>query len=118
MKNGRSLMIPDGRGVPPWVKKRIRASSGVVCPVCGGGTIVIDSRPRNGGMQRRRACDSRACGHRFTTREVIGLAADIGDDAVGEAAALLRDTAALLGDMADRLEARRRHDRGEEEDAG
>lgn len=41
------------------------------CPECGGKTIVMESRKRNGGSikQRRRKCIK--CGMRFTTRETI-----------------------------------------------
>ncbi len=40
------------------------------CPVCRGGTKVLDSRDgRDGEIRRRRSCA--ACGHRFTTRERI-----------------------------------------------
>ena len=40
------------------------------CPVCGKNqTKVVDSRPINGSVRRRRKC--LICGHRFTTFEVI-----------------------------------------------
>ena len=40
------------------------------CPVCGGGTKVLDSRDaRDAEIRRRRSCND--CGHRFTTRERI-----------------------------------------------
>ena len=40
------------------------------CPVCEGGTKVLDSRDGRGeAIRRRRVCNE--CGHRFTTRERI-----------------------------------------------
>ena len=40
------------------------------CPVCEGGTKVLDSRDGRGEeIRRRRVCNE--CGHRFTTRERI-----------------------------------------------
>lgn len=40
------------------------------CPVCEGGTKVLDSRDGKGEeIRRRRVCND--CGHRFTTRERI-----------------------------------------------
>jgi transcriptional repressor NrdR len=40
------------------------------CPVCEGGTKVLDSRDGKGEeIRRRRVCNE--CGHRFTTRERI-----------------------------------------------
>ena len=38
----------------------------MICVRCGGPTEVIDSRPHESGIRRRRSC---ACGHRFTTWE-------------------------------------------------
>ena len=37
------------------------------CPECGGVSEVLDSRPRNGSVWRRRGC--RQCGARWTTME-------------------------------------------------
>lgn len=34
---------------------------------CGGTTRVIDTRPHDGGIRRRRQCE--ACGARFSTQE-------------------------------------------------
>lgn len=43
--------------------------TGVLCPACGSAkTDVKDSRPQPGGWRRRRRC---ACGHRFTTMELV-----------------------------------------------
>lgn len=42
------------------------------CPICGGKTDVIDSRPMAGGIRRRRRC--RACKSRFTTHERLAPA--------------------------------------------
>lgn len=40
------------------------------CPVCRGGTKVLDSRDgRDGAIRRRRCCTM--CGHRFTTKERV-----------------------------------------------
>lgn len=39
------------------------------CPECNADTKVIDSRPIEGGVRRRRAC--KACGCRFSTEEVL-----------------------------------------------
>lgn len=39
------------------------------CPLCGGATRVIDSRPMDGGIRRRRECER--CGRRFTTHERV-----------------------------------------------
>lgn len=38
------------------------------CPVCGGETIVADSRSFGEFVRRRRRC--RECGHRFSTIEI------------------------------------------------
>ena len=38
------------------------------CPICGGETKVIDSRPFYGAIKRRREC--LCCSHRFTTEEL------------------------------------------------
>jgi transcriptional regulator NrdR family protein len=45
----------------------------LTCPVCHGGTRVIDSRgsTRAQYIRRRRACN--ICGHRFTTIETAAL---------------------------------------------
>ena len=44
---------------------------GILCPACGSGrSSVIDSRPSDGYIRRRRECDD--CSHRFTTRERTG----------------------------------------------
>lgn len=40
----------------------------MTCPVCGGDTMVFNSRPRPETVFRRRECLT--CGHRFTTYEV------------------------------------------------
>lgn len=40
----------------------------MTCPVCGGDTMVFNSRPRPETVYRRRECLT--CGHRFTTFEV------------------------------------------------
>lgn len=42
----------------------------MMCPVCGGKTAVIDSRPGEDEIVRRRECRSSDCGHRFSTIEV------------------------------------------------
>lgn len=39
------------------------------CPECNADTKVIDSRPIEGGVRRRRCC--KACGCRFSTEEVL-----------------------------------------------
>lgn len=48
----------------------------MVCPRCGGATVVLDSRPVQGGaaLYRRRRCDE--CGHRFSTAEAADERAD------------------------------------------
>lgn len=45
-------------------------TEGLICACCGavGCSEVRDSRPQQGGWRRRRVC---ACGHRFSTMEVI-----------------------------------------------
>lgn len=40
----------------------------MTCPVCGGQLIVIDSRPSEDSIYRRRKCVE--CGHRFSTIEI------------------------------------------------
>lgn len=39
----------------------------IPCPVCEGTSRVLDSRPNENGIRRRRKCE--ACGHRWTTNE-------------------------------------------------
>lgn len=42
------------------------------CPACHApDSRVLDSRPRDYGVRRRRQCS--ACGHRFTTRETLAI---------------------------------------------
>jgi len=45
-------------------------AEGLGCSACGeaGLSEVLDSRPQEGGWRRRRRC---ACGHRFSTMEVV-----------------------------------------------
>lgn len=44
--------------------------TGIVCPACGDGeSDVRDSRATGAYIRRRRYC--RACGHRFSTREIV-----------------------------------------------
>lgn len=52
------------------LKRRTMSAKGPTCPVCNGRlSDVIDTRPVSDGMvRRRRAC---ACGHRFTTYEIV-----------------------------------------------
>lgn len=40
----------------------------MTCPVCGGITEIIDSRPKQDYTRRRRKCT--ACSYRFTTVEI------------------------------------------------
>ena len=39
----------------------------MTCPVCGSKTFVINSRPKNDTVYRRRECED--CGYRFNTYE-------------------------------------------------
>lgn len=43
--------------------------SGLVCPRCRADTYVVDTRPGDKTVRRRRKCV--ACDHRFTTYECI-----------------------------------------------
>ena len=43
-------------------------NNGITCPECGERTEVTDSRPKPGGIYRRRKCPQ---DHRFTTIEII-----------------------------------------------
>ena len=40
----------------------------MTCPVCGGATKVVDSRPEVDNVHRRRKC--KECGYRFSTVEI------------------------------------------------
>lgn len=40
----------------------------MICPECKSRTRIIDSRPTNKDVRRRRKC--RECGHRFSTIEI------------------------------------------------
>ena len=40
----------------------------MTCPVCGGATKVVDSRPEVDTVHRRRKC--KECGYRFSTVEI------------------------------------------------
>ena len=40
----------------------------MTCPVCGGATKVIDSRPEVDNVHRRREC--KECGYKFSTVEI------------------------------------------------
>jgi len=50
----------------------------MICPVCWGtsGSAVIDSRPYQQTIRRRRQCLVASCQHRFTTYEVRAVSAD------------------------------------------
>lgn len=69
------------------------------CPSCGAfdGSDVMDSRPNDGSIRRRRAC--KACGHRFTTWEVL-----VNPAAIQRSAAELRATARKLEEFAAELD--------------
>ena len=43
----------------------------MMCPKCNSKSKVINSRPSNYGIYRRRQCLE--CGHRFSTQEVLSL---------------------------------------------
>lgn len=55
-----------GHGTQP-ARAHMGGSRSFLCPQCQGHTQVIDSRPKRGGITRRRACTK--CGHRLTTFE-------------------------------------------------
>lgn len=63
-------------GMPQWAvrQRKPRAAidpdtpHGMPCPFCAGDSGVIDSRPRNQTVWRRRVCTT--CKRRFTTFEV------------------------------------------------
>lgn len=40
----------------------------MTCPICGGKTLVVDSRPDIDNIRRVRKCQE--CGHRFPTVEI------------------------------------------------
>jgi len=40
-----------------------------LCPECGAGSRVIETRPASMGTRRRRVCVE--CGHRWSTRETV-----------------------------------------------
>jgi len=61
---------PRPTGRPPLLS-RVRPDLGLSADVfecCGAKTIVIDSRPGEGTIRRRRKCPT--CGDRFTTLEL------------------------------------------------
>ena len=45
-----------------------------ICPLCGGKTDIIDSRPTDMGVRRRRQCF--VCSKRFTTYEKMTIVND------------------------------------------
>lgn len=49
--------------------------SSFLCPACGGGSSVKDSRPSGGGIRRRRVC--LACSHRWSTWETVMASFDL-----------------------------------------
>lgn len=50
------------------------------CPKCNNKSCVIDNRARDDmeGIRRRRVCRNKACGHRFTTIELLAEDTDPG----------------------------------------
>lgn len=60
----------------------------IVCPKCGGPTIVSDSRASGEQcIRRRRACVEAVCRHRFSTYEIVvesGLDVSLALNVVGE----------------------------------
>ena len=48
---------------------RQKGAGGFKCPKCDQQALVVDSRPSDDGVRRRRHCGR--CGHRFTTYERV-----------------------------------------------
>lgn len=46
-------------------------TTGFRCPTCGGNTAVTETRRQNGGLRRRRLCQTPTCDTKFTTTEVV-----------------------------------------------
>ena len=83
------------RPLPPWTQKRSVPSGGSMrCPRCGAGTVVVDSRPRDKGVARRRCCPQ--CNLRIRTFEKAGDSEDLH--------AMLRQAAVQLRKMADEID--------------
>jgi len=43
----------------------------IACPICGGATLVRETRVTGGGLRRRRRCTDMACAGRVTTVEIV-----------------------------------------------
>lgn len=88
--------MPAWADRPPSQRYDPDTSHGVPCPGCGGDSRVIDSRPRDKSIRRRRVCI--LCKTRFTTYEIAT------DDDPAEGLKLLRKQADELRSLADRIE--------------
>jgi transcriptional regulator NrdR family protein len=91
------------RGIPERMKRPADYVHGIQCPRCSGGTAVIDSRPFDNTIRRRRVCFQ--CERRFTTYEfVTGVnPTSIGKD-LQSIRDLLRQQAIEVRKFAERLE--------------
>lgn len=79
------------------------------CPGCKqnvdfGGAVVVDSRPSDARIRRRRKC---VCGHRFTTYETIG-----GDAPTDQVLRSLDRLARIVSALAEEIERLRREASG------
>lgn len=71
------------------------SESGIVCPECGGPTLVIKSQKRRGHVFRRRRC--RSCGSKVASVErQLGCNADV-RAMKGQAAELIKSMIRELG---------------------
>ncbi len=61
---------------PSYSANATAGSASLPCPQCAGPTNVVDSRPREGAIRRRRVC--RKCDLRFSTFEQYAENAGLG----------------------------------------
>jgi hypothetical protein len=85
----RRAEAPQASAIPT----EVGGSRSFLCPLCGGGTGVSDSRPFANGIRRRRYCVQ--CGERLSTYEHV-----VGSDPRREQKILLRTIKELYGVIA------------------
>lgn len=75
----------------------------MMCPKCNSKSRVINSRPSNYGIYRRRQCLE--CGHRFSTQEVLSLNVEEASRKMGRLKTYFKKFQSSLNELANLLEA-------------
>lgn len=65
------MTLPPPKAIREMTPAVAAEVGGLLCPKCGGGSRVTDSRPStHNTIRRRRTCVVSPCHHRFTTFEI------------------------------------------------